>query len=104
MASFLAMFRCVILPPSSIQKMQAAGSVETTATVHQSTLRHIKVECNFKRDLHTNPKFNTGAMSVTFNLEASNLSERIFLTYVTTYFNLTFRCPCIVINSYNKTN
>jgi len=52
--------------------MRAAGSFETKVTVHQSTLRHIKVECDFKRDCRTDPKYNTGAMSVTFNLEAFN--------------------------------
>jgi hypothetical protein len=80
-ASFLAMFRCDVLPSSSTQKMQAEGSFEMKVTLHQSTLRHIKVECNFKRGCHTNPKFNTGAMSVTLNLETFNLPERFFLKH-----------------------
>ena len=58
--------------------MQAAVFFETTVTVYQSTLRHIPVECNFKRYLHTDPKWNTGAMPVTFKLEAFNLPERFF--------------------------
>jgi hypothetical protein len=58
--------------------MQAAGSFETTVTVHQSTMRHIPLKCNFKGDIHRDPEISAAAMSVTFNLEAFNLPERFF--------------------------
>jgi hypothetical protein len=71
-ASFLAMVVCDVVPSSSTQKMQAADSFETKVTVHQCTFGRSKVACSFKRDFHTNPKFNTGAVSVTSDLEAFN--------------------------------
>ena len=72
------MLQCDVLPPSSTQEMQAAGSFETKVTVHQSALCHIKVECSFKGDCRKTPKFSTGAMSVNLNLEAFNLPKLFF--------------------------